>query len=215
MCRTQYPPVSEQVKKRCRWLLTFAAGPLASARADAAAASEAAPFSGAVIDANALGWALAAVSSRAYRTRGPSLPAAMLPLIDICNHSFEPNVAVKPGKDGAVEVRALQPLSAGTPLLQSYGNLSNDFLLMDYGFVVPGNPHDRAALHFSAGLLDFAREVAGLGAAPFGAPDTPATAAASGEDVAALPWQRALLTELKLYGAGKRIWHTAGRSGVR
>jgi hypothetical protein len=63
----QYPPVSEQVKKRCRWLLTFAAGPLAKAAAAAPPAGEAPPFGGASVDANALGWALAAVSSRAFR----------------------------------------------------------------------------------------------------------------------------------------------------
>lgn len=57
----------------------------------------------------------------------------MLPLIDICNHSFEPNVEVKPGAGGALALRALQPLQPGAPLLLSYGPLSNDFLLMDYG----------------------------------------------------------------------------------
>lgn len=31
------------------------------------------------------------VSSRAFRLRGQSKPAALLPIIDICNHSFEHN----------------------------------------------------------------------------------------------------------------------------
>ena len=71
------------------------------------------------------------------------------------------------------------------------------------GFVVPGNPHDRAALRFSAGLLDFAREVAGLGGVPFGAASAePEAAGPASEEVSAAPWQRALLTELKLSGAG-------------
>ncbi len=64
---------------------------------------------------------------------------------------------------------------------------------------MPGNPHDRAALRFSAGLLDFAREAAGLAALPFGAP---ASGAESDTEVAAAPWQRALLAEMKLTGAG-------------
>jgi histone-lysine N-methyltransferase SETD3 len=53
----QYPPVGEQVKKRCRWLLTFAAGPLAKATAAAVALppGETPPFAGAAVDANALG----------------------------------------------------------------------------------------------------------------------------------------------------------------
>jgi hypothetical protein len=36
----------------------------------------------------------------------------------------------------------------------SYGPLSNDFLLMDYGFVIPDNPHDRVALRFEMDLVN-------------------------------------------------------------
>lgn len=54
-----------QVKKRCRWLLSFTQQtlqPISGTAAD--------PFDGAEVDANALGWALAVVTSRAFRTRG-------------------------------------------------------------------------------------------------------------------------------------------------
>ena len=193
----EYPPVTEQVKKRSRFLLSFSAGPLA-----AAAASQPAPFGGATVDANALGWALAAVSSRAYRTRGADAPPALLPLIDIANHSFEPNAKVVPGTQGAMLLKALAPIAPGEPLLVSYGNLQNDFLLMDYGFIIPGNPHDTAALSFSATLLDFAREAAGLSGMPFGSPDAAEHAAATGDDPVAAPWQRQLLTQLRLVGPG-------------
>lgn len=44
-------------------------------------------------------------------------------------------------------------ISAGEPLLLSYGNLNNDFLFMDYGFIIPNNPHDRVALRFDVGLV--------------------------------------------------------------
>jgi hypothetical protein len=44
-------------------------------------------------------------------------------------------------------------ISEGEPLLLSYGPLSNDFLLMDYGFMVPGNPHDRVTLRYDVDLL--------------------------------------------------------------
>lgn len=44
----QYPPVVEQVKKRCRWLLQFSQGPLAQQGGDD-------PLHGADVDANALG----------------------------------------------------------------------------------------------------------------------------------------------------------------
>ena len=42
------------------------------------------------------GWALAAVTSRAFRVKGPSHPAACLPLIDMANHAGTPNAAVRP-----------------------------------------------------------------------------------------------------------------------
>ncbi len=101
------------------------------------------------------GWALAVVTSRAFRTQGPSNPASMLPLIDMCNHSFAPNCAIAPMRaGGAAHLVAARNISAGEPLLLSYGNLENDFLLMDYGFVVPGNPYDRVQLRFDPGLLE-------------------------------------------------------------
>ena len=146
----------------------------------------------------------------------PVQPAAMLPLIDMANHSFQPNARIAPGPSGSmcmvaircvgapqscVEARkgpqcgllcalnALGPgfvgrrglpaslhssgadwnssafpppacttncreLEAGEPVLLSYGPLSNDFLLLDYGFVVPRNPHDTVQLRFDRGLVE-------------------------------------------------------------
>lgn len=205
----QYPPVSEQVKKRSRFLLSFADGPLADTEAAASV------FGGSTVDAAAMGWALAAVSSRAFRLRGPAEPASMLPLIDMCNHSFTPNCEVKPlmrassggGRDGKhiVALCAKERMAAGTPLLISYGPLSNDFLLLDYGFIVRDNPHDRCALRFGAGLLELGREVAGLGHVPFGAADardaTPQAGASAGDAIAAAPWQQLVLADLGLVGA--------------
>lgn len=143
----EYAPVSFQVKKRCKWLYDFSQvlAKLPGTPAD--------PFSGAVMDINALGWSLAAVSSRAFRTRGPSHPASMLPLIDMCNHSFTPNCEVLPTTSGALGLFAKRKLEAGEPLLISYGNLSNDFLFMDYGFIIADNPHDKVQLRFDIGLL--------------------------------------------------------------
>jgi histone-lysine N-methyltransferase SETD3 len=50
------------------------------------------------------GWALAVVSSRAFRVAGPQAPAALLPLIDMANHSFEPNCEVLPVSGGVAMV---------------------------------------------------------------------------------------------------------------
>lgn len=81
-------PVVLQVKKRCRFLLQFATEDI-PATLDQMAEHEH-PFNNYQVDPGALGWAMAAVSSRAFHLHklggGPSL----LPLVDMCNHSFTP-----------------------------------------------------------------------------------------------------------------------------
>eukprot|EP00775_Hariotina_reticulata_P007813 gene7813-8010_t len=181
----EYPPVVEQVKKRARWLNRFSIDMLSKLPGTAAD-----PFDGVTVDINSMGWALAVVTSRAFRVAGPSAPAALLPLIDMANHSFAPNCEVVPVPGGVamvakcqeaealtaalafwetmcriafdaqqfvvISVIGLQKIKAGEPLLLSYGQLSNDFLLMDYGFAVPGNPNDRVALRFDLDLVNAA-----------------------------------------------------------
>ena len=51
-------------------------------------------YSEADVCASVSGWALAMSTSRAFRVRGAEQPAAQLPLIDMCNHSFAPNCQV-------------------------------------------------------------------------------------------------------------------------
>jgi hypothetical protein len=63
------------------------------------------------------GWALAVVSSRAFRVSGPHAPAALLPLIDMANHSFEPNCEVLP-VPGGVAMVAKRPVSRQAAALQ-------------------------------------------------------------------------------------------------
>ena len=52
-----------------------------------------------------------------------------------------------------VALVAKRDIMAGEQLEISYGALSNDFLLLDYGFTVAGNPHDRVSLRFGFELL--------------------------------------------------------------
>jgi hypothetical protein len=229
----QYPPAVEQVKRRGRFLVSFAAGPLlaatsggreagdagardrhaserdggATSRSDAASSNDELPFSGLDVSADALGWATACASSRAFRVAGPDHPPAMLPLIDVANHSFEPTATVRPAfgdgvARGAVELAARRDVAAGEPVTLDYGALTNDHFLLDYGFVPTtesggGNPHDVAALRWDLGLLDAAREVAGLAAAPFGAP--PSSSIGS-EKTPFAPWQANALRRLGLEG---------------
>lgn len=105
------------------------------------------------------GWALAVVTSRAFRVAGPSQPASMLPLIDMCNHSFTPNCKLQTAGNGDLQLITLQDIPQQQPLQLSYGNLNNDFLLMDYGFVVPGNGFDRVQLSFNLELLEVCLQI--------------------------------------------------------
>lgn len=108
----EYPPVGEQVKKRCKWLFEFskelaklpgsAEDPFAGARVDINAMGESAlphcvamrlllfaldilipqcDLKPGILQSIRSGWALACVTSRAFRTKGTQHPASCLPLI--------------------------------------------------------------------------------------------------------------------------------------
>jgi len=138
----------------------------------------------------------------------------MLPVIDLANHSFAPNVAVRPGPEGEAVLVAAQPLVAGQELLLSYGELDNDTLLLDYGFAVEDNPYEHAPLSFSLPLLDLARElVAPATSLPFG------SSGSGGEEtdedgVAIWAWQRDMLTELSLSGPAARRQLACSAAGI-
>ncbi|KAL6746522.1 hypothetical protein V8C86DRAFT_2940393 [Haematococcus lacustris] len=192
----EYPPVTEQVKKRCRWLYDFSTKVLAGL-----AGAPGDPFGGAHVDINALGWALACVTSRAFRVRGPSHPAALLPLIDMCNHSFQPNCEVLPVEGGGCSLVAKHSIAAGDALLISYGPLPNDFLLMDYGFLQPDNPHDRVQLRFDLDLIQVGVELARV----YGPDQKPLELQPS-------RWQSRVLAQLGLQGPGANLEVTLGGS---
>ncbi|TYJ05445.1 hypothetical protein E1A91_A12G165000v1 [Gossypium mustelinum] len=103
----QYAPLLCQVNKRCRFLLEFEQE-VKNVLKNLKPSEH--PFGGQDVDASSLGWAMSAVSSRAFRLYGKKLPNGthsdipmMLPLIDMCNHSFNPNA------------RILQEQDAGNP----------------------------------------------------------------------------------------------------
>lgn len=68
-----------------------------------------------------------------------------------------------------------------------YGPLSNEMLLLDYGFVVPRNLHDRVELRFNCQLLDAGCNAAGV------------SSLCSLRDPA--PWKQAILDKLELDGS--------------
>ncbi|KAB2624164.1 histone-lysine N-methyltransferase setd3 [Pyrus ussuriensis x Pyrus communis] len=190
----QYAPLLYQVNKRCRFLLDFEKE---VKRALENLKSNDHPFGGQSVDASSLGWAMSAVSSRAFRLYGKKLRGGnyndipmMLPLIDMCNHSFNPNAAIVQDQDNRnmkmlVKVVAETEIKENDGLVLNYGCLNNDLFLLDYGFVIPSNPYDCIELKYDGALLDAASMAAGVSSPNFSAPSS---------------WQKEILCQLKLDG---------------
>jgi hypothetical protein len=177
----QYPPLIQQVGMRGKFLHQ-----LTTTQLQGPAAEEL--FHQTTVDMNALGWAFASVTSRAFRLRGPEHPPSLLPLIDLCNHQghpaasgeaqkdcLGPNCRVLPG-DGDIGARlvAERDLEANEALMINYGALSNDNFLLDYGFLDNRNnegegeglawlnPHDTVELAFSVAQMESAALLGGV-----------------------------------------------------
>ncbi|KAF3786861.1 Histone-lysine N-methyltransferase [Nymphaea thermarum] len=204
----QYAPIVHQVNKRCRFLLDFEKV-VKQTLEDVSFRNH--PFRGQDVDASALGWAMAAVSTRAFRLHGKALPHGtesdipmLLPLIDMCNHSFEPNAEIIQEQDNKspeaiVKVVSKEQIQRGDSVLLNYGDLCNDLLLLDYGFVIPENPYDTIELRYDGVLLDAASMAAGLQSPNFSSPTQ---------------WQDDLLRLLNLEGDGADLKVTLGGPGV-
>ncbi|XP_042019397.1 actin-histidine N-methyltransferase-like isoform X1 [Salvia splendens] len=190
----QYAPLLQQVNKRCRFLLEFdklVRDALENVKLDDH------PFGGQEIDASALGWAMSAVSSRAFRLYGSKRPDGthddapmLLPLIDMCNHSFKANAKIVQEKEASnenmlVKVIAGTQIKQNEPLELNYGCLNNDLFLLDYGFVIPSNPYDCIELKYDPELLDAASMAAVVSSTNFSSP---------------APWQQQVLRQLNLDG---------------
>jgi len=197
----QYPPVERQIALRSRFLATYVNENLnLNNLGDNRAHELRELFNGNEIDLNALGWGMAAVLSRAFSVRPGGDARAMLPLIDMCNHSFKPNCEVVPETDGAdaheitVSLRCLEDVREGDELFIRYGDtLTNDDLLLDYGFVDGNNPHDSVDLSFDHQFIEMGRTVTGL----------PARSLSE-------PWRASALNALRIYSGETLI---IGRGG--
>lgn len=89
---------------------------------------------------------------------------------------------------GVWQVVAEKDLERGEDVVLNYGPLSNDILLLDYGFLMPNNVNDRVELRYDGQLLDTACLVAKVeSACSFKRP---------------APWQQQLLSRLKLEESG-------------
>ncbi|XP_073282570.1 uncharacterized protein [Primulina huaijiensis] len=190
----QYAPLLHQVNKRCRFLLDFER--LLKNELEKVGLDDR-PFGGQDVDASSIGWAMSAVSSRAFRLYGDKRPDGthfdapmLLPLVDMCNHSFNPNAKIlqeqEPNnKNMLVKVIAAEQIKQDDALVLNYGCLNDDLFLLDYGFVIPSNPYNCIELKYDAALLDAASIIAGVSAPNFSSPSS---------------WQQQILHHLNLGG---------------
>lgn len=134
----KYPTLQAKLRTRAKFVSSFA-----SERLEGGCHA----LGGVGADSAALGWAVAACSSRAFLIGGER---ACVPLIDLGNHApaGAANCAVQGGKlSGSVELVTQRPIRAGEELTFCYGErLTNDDFLLDYGFLPSENPHDTTAL---------------------------------------------------------------------
>ena len=121
-----------------------------------------------------LAWATSMVGSRAYRVRGSTGSregdvARLLPVIDMLNHGGRDACVALGNVQGdlddlgldlgeaatetAVQLSAIKPIRAGQELTICYGHgnaLTNERLLLEYGFTLDDNPGDDFRLPFGA-----------------------------------------------------------------
>ncbi|CAL5055741.1 unnamed protein product [Urochloa decumbens] len=183
----QYAPLLHQVNKRCRFLLEFERA--VQQKLDTVPLGDH-PFYGQDVNSSSLGWAMSASSSRAFRLHG-EIPM-LLPLIDMCNHSFNPNARIVQegnvnSSDMSVKVVAETKIVQNAAITLNYGCHPNDFFLLDYGFVITPNPYDQVELSYDGTLLDAASMAAGVSSPNFSAP---------------AKWQEDILSQLNLHGEG-------------
>lgn len=169
-----------------------------------------------------LGWASAIAGSRAYRVRGSrgqaGDSACLLPIIDLANYapSVQANAELRNAPTGealgasadplAVSLYASRDLQAGTEVLIDYGSgtpLTNERLLLEYGFVLPPDHGSLDSLELPFGAIAIGMqaiagaegEASAVGAADGGAGAAEATTS-DGDHRILLLRQQQLLAEL-------------------
>ncbi|KAI8874397.1 hypothetical protein GQ42DRAFT_151975 [Ramicandelaber brevisporus] len=122
------------------------------------------------LDIEQYGWAWAAVNSRcisvvnkpAGPSRSRSRPAAastpratmaLAPYLDLLNHSSTVTTSNAVHPDGAVSFLATRHYAAGDQVFIQYHPKPSSYILAEYGFVEPGNPHEVVDLGGEVGEL--------------------------------------------------------------
>lgn len=96
-------------------------------------------------------WAWCSAQTRYFtsRVRGERIHC-MVPLGDMPNHDFAPNMRWQLDPRIGLVMVAAKPIAAGTPLTILYARKSNTELLSDYGFCVDRNPCNLAQVSLPA-----------------------------------------------------------------
>ena len=93
-------------------------------------------------------WAFCCVMSRAFTIKaGDRKTIALMPLLDLMNHSFSENCTYKFEEDGC-RISAVRTIGADEACSINYGNIGNQQLYPTYGFRIDGNPYNSAYIYF-------------------------------------------------------------------
>lgn len=93
-------------------------------------------------------WAMVNVLTRAFSTRfSGNKSHAMIPLADMFNHAFKPNVLWEPESARGFLMIAARDVEAGAPLTDRYWKECNALTFAIYGFCLETNPYNVAEIH--------------------------------------------------------------------
>lgn len=154
--------LTQQSRERCRFLSEFVQQVLTPISHITTSTQH--PFVFQKVDLNSFGWAFGAVSSRAIRSFDDSSASssesggpALVPGIDLLSHDpIHPNceIIITPENYFLISTKDIRKHEE---LTVSYGPLSNEELLIDYGFTVNNNPHNTVKIKCDTSLINTAR----------------------------------------------------------
>eukprot|EP00667_Euglena_gracilis_P003803 EG_transcript_3815 len=105
-----------------------------------------------IYTAAALRWAHSAFFSRRFTGKVAGLEncteGCLVPVLDILNHRAGARAAWDVFED-RLEMCLEEPVGEGEEAFNNYGEKGNEELLMNFGFVVPDNPHDVARIRLA------------------------------------------------------------------
>lgn len=89
-----------------------------------------------IYNARIVKWAYNVALTRFHETWQPSRQKLLIPMVDMLNHSAEPNCEITVDQGGDVYVSALSDIPAGSPLTTSLGDPTNPTpIFAKYGFL--------------------------------------------------------------------------------